>query len=172
MSSSSRSNSLSRKQVIAVAVIAVLNVLVLGGLVVLLTTEELPPSLALTPGPDNNAQCEASAALGLRQQGVAASVSITDSALFVNVIGPDAAAAWDVFSVTARLSQFNCGPYNLVRVDVPDPAGQADTRLVLELTGPEVEHWATGQLTDGQLSERMRRLQYQTRAPADSPAAP
>jgi len=162
MSPSSRSHSLSRKQIITVAVIAVLNLIVLGGLVVLLTTEDPVPLLALTPAPDNNVQCEATAALTLRQQGVAASVSITNSALIANVTGPAAAAAWDVFSMTAKLSRLNCGPYNLVRVDVPDPTGQADTRLVLELTGLEVDYWATGQLTDGQLSERMRRLQYQT----------
>lgn len=162
MSPSSRSHSLSRQQIIIVAVIAVLNLVVLGGLVVLLTTEEPVPSLALTPAPDNNTQCEATAALTLRQQGVAASVSITNSALIANVTGPGAVAAWDVFSMTAKLSRLNCGPYNLVRVDVPDPTGQADTRLVLELTGLEVNYWATGQLTDGQLSERMRRLQYQT----------
>jgi hypothetical protein len=153
---------LSRKQIITVAAIAVLNLIVLGGLVLLLTTEDPVPALVLTPAPDNNAQCEATAALTLRQQGVAASVSITNSALIANVTGPAAAAAWDVFSMTAKLSRLNCGPYNLVRVDVPDPTGQADTRLVLELTGLEVDYWATGQLTDGQLSERMRRLQYQT----------
>ena len=152
--------------------IAVLNLVVLGGLVLLLTANDLPPSLALTPGPDNSAACEANAALGLRQQSVAASVSITDSVLFVNVIGPDAAAAWDVFSVTAKLHRLNCGPYNLVRVDVPDPTGQPASRLVLELTGLEVQYWADGQLTDGQLSERMRRLQYQTRPSAGTPAAP
>jgi hypothetical protein len=157
---------LSRKQIIAVAGIALLNLLVLGGLVWLLTTTEPTPSLALTPGPDNNASCEATAALTLRQQNVAASVSITDSMLFVDVIGPDAAAAWDAFSMTAKLSRLDCGPYNLVRVDVPDPTGEPATRLVLELTGLEVQYWADGQLTDGQLSERMRRLQYQTRPPA------
>jgi hypothetical protein len=70
--------------------------------------------------------------------------------------------------MTAKLSRLNCGPYNLVRVDVPDPTGQPALRLVLELTGLEVQYWADGQLTDGQLSERMRRLQYQTR-PAVTP---
>jgi hypothetical protein len=163
MSFSTRSK-LSRTQLIAIAAIAVLNLLVFGGLILLVTGEDPPPP-ALTVGPDNSAECEANAALALRQQGVAASVSITGSALFVNVIGPDAAAAWDVFSMTARLNRLNCGPYNLVRVDVPDPAGQAGTRLVLELTGLEVQYWAGGQLTDGQLAERMRRLQYQTRPP-------
>ena len=165
MSFSTRSNSLSRKQILAVVIVGVLNLAILGGLVLLLTTNEAPPLLALTPGPDNNESCEATAALTLRQQNVAASVSITDSMMFVNVIGPDAAAAWNVFSMTAKLSRLNCGPYNLVRVDVPDPTGQPATRLVLELTGLEVQYWAEGQLTDGQLSERMRRLQYQTRLP-------
>ncbi len=166
MSFSLRPKSLSRKQFIVIVVVAVLNVAVLGGLLVLLTTDDQPPSLALTPGPGNEAQCEATAALTLRQQGVAASVSITDSMLLVNVIGPDAAAAWDVFSMTTKLNRLNCGPYNLVRVDVPDPTGQPSMRLVLELTGLEVQYWADGQLTDGQLSERMRRQEYQTRPPA------
>ncbi|HZY40686.1 MAG TPA: hypothetical protein VFF59_01665, partial [Anaerolineae bacterium] len=101
-------------------------------------------------------------ALGLRQRGVAASVAITRQALLITVIGPDAAAAWEVFSATVQLATINCGPYNLIRVDVPDPDQRPNYRLVLELTGPELQAWADGRLTDGQLAERTRRQLYQT----------
>ena len=63
---------------------------------------------------------------------------------------------------TTRLAALGCGPYNLVRVDVPDPEGRPDARLILELTGPELQLWVDGQLDDGQLAERMRRKLYQT----------
>jgi hypothetical protein len=35
-------------------------------------------------------------------------------------------------------------------------------RLFYELTGPELQFWADGQLNDAQLAERMRRQMYQT----------
>jgi hypothetical protein len=34
--------------------------------------------------------------------------------------------------------------------------------LFYELTGPELQLWANGQLNDAQLAERMRRQMYQT----------
>jgi hypothetical protein len=81
--------------------------------------------------------------------------------MLVTVDGP-AAHAWDVFSATTRLAQTGCGPYNLIRVDVPDPEARPNVRLVLELTGPELQFWANGTLDDGQLAERMRRQVYVT----------
>jgi hypothetical protein len=153
-------STLSRRQRLALLLVSLLNVLLIGGLLLVLTDTPLP--LTATTAPDNSAQCEASAALGLRQRGVAASVAITQQALLVTVIGPDAAAAWDVFSATVQLATIHCGPYNLIRVDVPDPDQRPTYRLVLELTGPELQAWADGRLTDGQLAERTRRQLYQT----------
>ncbi|CAG0936073.1 hypothetical protein TFLX_04937 [Thermoflexales bacterium] len=125
---------------------------------VLLITDVPPPRLTW---PDLGAPCEVNAALAFRQQGVAASVSITREAMLVTVSGTSD-QAWDVFSATTRLVPMGCGPYNLIRVDVPDPDGRSDVRLLYELTGPELQMWAEGQINDAQLAERMRRQMYQT----------
>ena len=153
-------STLSRRQRLALLFVGWLNLLVLGGLLLLVLTDA--PLAPVATAPDNNASCEANAALGLRQRGVAASVAITRQALLITVSGPDAAAAWEVFSMTVQLATLHCGPYNLIRVDVPDPEQRPQYRLVLELTGPELQAWADGRLTDGQLAERTRRQLYQT----------
>lgn len=160
MQSRSGLRALSRRQLGLLAGAVALNFVLLLGLVALLASPA-PEPLPIASDAAKDAACEAAAALGLRQSGVAASVVITNEALFVSVIEPDAAAAWDVFSVTARLHQAGCGPYNLIRVDVPDPEGRADLRLVLELTGLEVQYWADGRLSDVQLAEGMRRQLFQ-----------
>ncbi len=150
--------SLNRQQrLILLASSAIIAVILISAILLVLTDQ---PSPAL-PWPDVGAPCEANAALAFRQQGVAASVSITREALLVTVDGPSS-QAWDVFSATTRLATTGCGPYNLVRVDVPDPDGRPDVRLFYELTGKELQLWAAGQLDDGQLAERMRRQMYQS----------
>ncbi len=149
--------SLTRQQRLAVIASAAIIAVIFLSAVLLLLTDQPPLEL---PWPDIGAPCEANTALALRQQGVAASVSITREAMFVTVDGPSS-QAWDVFSATTRLAAMGCGPYNLVRVDVPDPEGRPDARLILELTGPELQMWVNGQLDDGQLAERMRRQLYQ-----------
>jgi hypothetical protein len=158
---------LTRQQKIFLVALAVFNLLVFT-LAVLVLADMPPPAPVEPNGPDNSAQCEEDAAFSLRQHGVAASITITDSTMLVNVIAPDAAAAWDVFSATIKLANAGCGPYNLIRVDVPDPDRRPNTRLILELTGPEIQVWADGKLSDGQLSERTRRTLYQT-APIPTP---
>jgi hypothetical protein len=150
--------SLTRQQrVILVASTAIIAIIFLSAILLLLTDQ---PPQAL-PWPDLGAPCEANAALVFRQQGVASSVSITRAALLVTVSG-SSDQAWDVFSATTRLAAMGCGPYNLVRVDVPDPDGRPDVRLFYELTGPELQMWVEGKLNDAQLAERMRRQMYQT----------
>lgn len=150
--------SLTRHQrVILVASTAIIASIFLSAILLLLTDQ---PPQAL-PWPDLGAPCEANAALVFRQQGVASSVSITRTALLVTVSG-SSDQAWDVFSATTRLTAMGCGPYNLVRVDVPDPDGRPDVRLYYELTGPELQLWVEGKINDAQLAERMRRQMYQT----------
>jgi hypothetical protein len=150
--------SLTRQQrVILVASTAIIAIIFLSAILLLLTDQ---PPQAL-PWPDLGAPCEANAALVFRQQGVASSVSITRAALLVTV-SESSDQAWDVFSATTRLAAMGCGPYNLVRVDVPDPDGRPDVRLFYELTGPELQMWVEGKLNDAQLAERMRRQMYQT----------
>ena len=150
--------SLTRQQRIALIAVVAVTAIILTAAVVLLFTDVPPQRLEW---PDLGAPCEANAALTFRQRGVAASVAITREAMLVTVDGPSA-QAWDVFSATTRLATMGCGPYNLVRVDVPDPEGRPGARLILELTGPELQLWAGSQLDDGQLAERMRRQLYQT----------
>lgn len=150
--------SLTRQQrLILFASATILTFIFITALVLLLTDESPRP----LPWPDLGAPCEANAALVLRQQGVASSVAITREALLVTVDGPSS-EAWDVFSATTRLVTMGCGPYNLIRVDVPDPEGRPGVRLFYELTGPELQMWAEGKINDGQLAERMRRQMYQT----------
>ncbi len=142
---------------IVIAGAAVIGAIFLAA-ILLLIFDQPPEAL---PWPDTGGPCEANAALAFRQQGVAASVSITREAMFVTVDGPSS-QAWDVFSATTRLAAINCGPYNLIRVDVPDPDGRPDVRWYYELTGPELQLWAEGKIDDAQLAERMRRQMYQT----------
>jgi hypothetical protein len=150
--------SLTRQQSLSVMAGAAIIAVIFLAAIALLLTDEPPQRLEW---PDVGAPCEANAALAFRQQGVAASVSITRAALLVTVFGPSD-QAWDVFSATTRLVNMGCGPYNLIRVDVPDPEGRPDVRLFYELTGPELQLWLEGKLNDAQLAERMRRQMYQT----------
>jgi hypothetical protein len=149
---------LTREQRLALIAVVAINAFILIAAVVLLVTDVPAQPLEW---PDLGARCEANAALAFRQQGVASSVAITREALLVTVNG-SSDQAWDVFSATTRLTSMGCGPYNLIRVDVPDPEGRPAVRLLYELTGQEIQLWAAGQLNDGQLAERMRRQLYQT----------
>lgn len=149
--------SLTRQQRLTLVASAAIIAFIFIVALILLLADKPPQPLAW---PDIGAPCEANAALVFRQQGVAASVSITRAALLVTVNG-SSDQAWDVFSATTRLVTMGCGPYNLIRVDVPDPEGRPAVRLSYELTGPELQLWAEGQLNDAQLAERMRRHMYQ-----------
>jgi hypothetical protein len=155
-------SSLTRRQRLTLGAIAAFNFIVLGALAVLLLSNT-PLPVDQPSGPDNSADCEQSAALTLRQDGVAGTVSIVGRQLIqVNITGPDAGAAWNALSMTVKMVDAGCGPYNLIRVDVPDPDGRPNTRLLVELSWPEVEAWSKGKFDDGQLSERMRRRLYET----------
>jgi hypothetical protein len=156
--------SLTRQQRIALIAISAMNAVIFIIALSLLFGEPAPEPVIW---PDAGAPCEAYAAASFRQQNVAASVTITREAMLVTVNGPST-QAWDVFSTTARLAALGCGPYNLVRVDVPDPDGRPNVRLLYELTGPELQLWLDGKSSDVELAERMRRQIYQT-APLVTP---
>jgi hypothetical protein len=157
-------SSLTRQQRLVLGAVLVFNVIVLGVLIWLVfstSVEPLPRVRSI--GPSNTIECETNAALTLRQQGISGSITISGSeSIQVFVNGTDAGAAWNVFSTTLTLLRFDCGPYAVVRVDVPDPNQQPNTRLILETNWPDVKAWATGSLDDGQLADRMRRRLYQT----------
>lgn len=163
MSSRFSLGSLTRQQRLVLGAALLINVAILGILIWLVFSSTTPP-VALTPIEPNNAiECENNAALSLRQQGVSGSVTISGSeSIQVYINGTNAGAAWNVFSTTATLLNYGCGPYQIVRVDVPDPDQRANTRLRLEANWPDVQAWAGGSIDDGQLSDRMRRRLYQT----------
>lgn len=149
---------MTRQQRIALIAVVAVNAVVFIAAFILLSGETPPEPLIW---PDTGAPCEAYAASSFRQYNVAASVTITREAMLVTIDGPST-QAWDVFSVTARLATLGCGPYNLVRVDVPDPDGRPNVRLIYELTGPELQLWLDGKSSDVELAQRMRRQVYQT----------
>ena len=162
--------SLTRRQRLTLLAIAVFNFAMLGALAVLVLTDTTAP-IDQPSGPDNSVLCEANAALTLRQQRVPGTVSIVSNRLLeVDVAGPNAGAAWDVFSATVRLARAGCGPYDLIRVDVPDPDSRPNVRMLIEISWPEVEAWSKGKFDDGQLSERMHRQLYVS-APLPTPTA-
>ena len=142
----------------------VFNVIVLGVLIwLVVSTAAEPLPLVTSLGPSNTIECENNAALNLRQQGVSGSVTISGShSLQVFINDTNASAAWTVFSTTLTLLKFNCGPYSIVRVDVPDPNLRPNTRLILDVNSTDIQAWSNNTLDDGQLSDRMRRRLYQT----------
>ena len=163
-------SSLTRQQKITLLIFALLNVFILGALFVLVLADTAPV-VEPPAAPDNSFDCAEKAAVDLGQHSVAAAVSVIDNqTLAVHVTGPDVGAAWEVFSMTVRLAQANCGPYPLIHVDVPDPEGHPDTRLMMELTWPQIEGWAAGKFDDGQLSQMMSRSTFQV-LPIPTPAA-
>ena len=154
---------LTRQQRLMLGAALLVNVIILGALIWLIFSNPTPPPPAPPIGPSNSIECENNAALALRQQGVSGSITISGSeSIQIYVNGADAGAAWNVFSTTLSLPRFNCGPYAVVRVDVPDPNQRPNTRLVLDVNWPDIQAWVNGALDDGQLSDRMRRRLYQT----------
>jgi hypothetical protein len=164
MQSRFRLGALTRQQRLVLGAALLLNVIILGVLIwLVLSTPSEPLPRPAPIGPNNSIECENNAAFNLRQQGVSGSIMISGSeSIQVYVNGTDAGAAWNVFSTTVTLLRFNCGPYATVRVDVPDPNLRPNTRLMLDVSWPDVQAWANGTIDDGQLSDRMRRRLYQT----------
>jgi hypothetical protein len=155
-------SSLTRQQRLVLGAAFLFNVAILTTLIWLVSST---PPIAPPPPiePNNTIECENNAALSLRQQGVSGSVTISGSeSIQVYINGTHAGAAWNVFSTTTTLMTEACGPYQVVRVDVPDPDQRPKTRLRLEVNWPDVRAWADGSIDDGQLSDRMRRRLYQT----------
>lgn len=156
--------SLTRQQRLILGLALLTNVIVLGVLVWLVTSPSFQPEpLPQVTEPANTVECENNAALNLRQQGISGSITINRTeSIQVYVDSSDASTAWNVFSTTMTLLRYNCGPYAVVRVDVPDPDQRPNLRLVLEVNWADVQAWANGSMDDGQLSNRMRRRVYQT----------
>jgi hypothetical protein len=132
-------------------------------------------ALALAPGADagspstpthapDTAQataCRAIAAQALVERDVAATVALGDDGGINFALGSDdPAAAWDAFAVAAELPASACGPYDPIRVDVPDPAGIPGQRLIVEARWIDVLAWWQGRIDDTALNERTGRSTY------------
>lgn len=155
--------SLTRQQRRVLGIAFLVNVVILGALIWLVFSTPAAPIAPAPIAPNNTVECEDDAALSLRQQSVSGSIYISGTeSIQVFVDGTDAGAAWTVFSTTLALLNAGCGPYQTIRVDVPDPDQRPNTRLILEVSWPDAQAWATKQIDDGQLSDRMRRRLYQT----------
>ncbi len=138
-------------------------------------TLALSPTPAATPtsipsAPDVSVACQAEAASALTRREVAGTVAIrADGSVDFTISGDDPSDAWDAFAVSVELAANRCGPYDPIRVDVPDPSSIPGLRLVVEARWADVQAWAQGRLDDETLSGRATRSTYQR---ADSAPRP
>ncbi len=155
--------SLTRQQRLILGGALLFNVVVLGVLAwLILSTPNTVEPLPQVNEPNNTVECENNVALSLRQTGISASVTISHlESVQVYVDGADASAAWSVLNVMPTLKNFACGPYSIIRIDVPDPEQRPHLRLVLEATWADMLAWTNGSINDGQMSDRMKRRSYE-----------
>jgi hypothetical protein len=69
-------------------------------------------------------------------------------------------AAWEALAAAVGLSEMGCGPYRVVRVDVPDPSGQPGARLLVEVNWIDLRAWGKGELDDGELAAHSTATSY------------
>ncbi len=69
-------------------------------------------------------------------------------------------AAWDAMAAALSLPDGGCGPYRLLRVDVPAPGEQPGSRLLVEVGWIDLRAWGKGELDDGELAARLRATSY------------
>ena len=161
---------LSTRQRNALIGMGVANAIVLLALAVLLIAPAPQPIELATPTPDTNIACRAAAARALAERRVAGTITIhADQSIDFVLGGEDPASAWDAFAVSTELLSRGCGPYDPIRVDVPDPSLIPHQRLVVEARWDDVQAWSAGRISDNALSDRARRSTYTQPA---SPAQP
>ena len=153
---------LSHRQRRVLILLASANLILLGAIAAL----ALAPARTSAPSPTSTRPyaidaCKAEAARALLQQNIAGIVAIgEDGSIEFTLSGDDPADAWTVFAVSAELPKRGCGPYDPIRVDLPDPSRIANRRLVVEAVWFDVQAWSRGQIGDETLSERMARATY------------
>jgi len=157
---------LTRRQLIVLAILLVGDValLFIGFLIV----HQAAPASAVTSLPPTTCQ-EIGAQLLLQHNLAGASRLDADGALRFELSGQDAAglilprasdAAWEALAAAATLPDMGCGPYQLVRVDVPEPERQPGSRLLVEVNWLDLRAWSRGELDDGELAARARVTLY------------
>jgi hypothetical protein len=145
--------------------LANLTLLIVAGTFVLTPEPETSP----IPTPTLSSQaieCRTIAARLLADHEVAGTIAVySDGSIEFVIGGDDPTAAWDSLAVSVEMTQRGCGPYDPIRVDVPDPSRVADRRLVVEARWIDVLAWSQGQIDDAKLSDRSKRTSY-TRHPS------
>jgi hypothetical protein len=142
--------------------LALANVILLASI----GTLALSPAPAATPtalpaAPDTSVACQAEAASALAHREVAGTIALrADGSVDFALSGDDPSDAWAAFAVSAELAANGCGPYDPVRVDVPDPSRIPGLRLVVEARWADVQAWSQGRLDDETLSDRAARSTY------------
>jgi hypothetical protein len=157
---------LTRRQAILLAVLFAGNVAVL--LVGFMIVRGTVPAGAAMSVPIKN--CQATGAQLLLQHNLAGTSRLdADGALRFELSGRDASglplqrttdAAWDALAASLSLPEAGCGPYPLVRVDVPDPSGQPGSHLLVEVSWIDLRAWGKGELDDGELAARVKATSY------------
>lgn len=126
-----------------------------------LVTNETPIATRNRSASQRDTQCREDAARALAEHSVAGSVALPpDGSIDFVLGGDDPADAWDALMISSELAVQRCGPYDPVRVDVSDPSGLAQQRLIVEARWADVNAWAAGQIDDATLSDRMQRTNY------------
>lgn len=164
--------SLSGRQRNLLAVLAVANIVLLTAAGALLLAPdagaEATPAPPLTP--DAGDTCQGLAASEMATHGIAGAVTLgLDGSIDFRLSGDDSQVAWEAFAVAARLPQRRCGPYEPIRIDVPDPSLAPNSRLVVEARWADVRAWSQGQIDDQTLSERTTRSTYTASPPPTIP---
>lgn len=140
----------------------------LGALALSPTAATAPTDTRVAPVAGIACQTEATSALADRQ--VAGTIVIRiDGSIDFAISGDDSTAAWDAFAVSAELVERGCGPYDPIRIDLPDPSFIPGLRLVVEARWIDVQAWWQGHIDDETLSDRATRTTYQQ---ADTPPLP
>ena len=161
------SSGLTRRQVLLLTVLFVADVTLLAAG---LTIVREPAPVSAVPSGPSQASCQSIGAQLLAGRGLAGTARLdADGALRFELSGTDVSGnsvpragevAWDALAVAQALPAAGCGPYPFVRVDVPDPAGQAGSRLLVELNWIDLRAWAKRELDDGELATRVKIVSY------------
>jgi hypothetical protein len=158
--------SFTRRQIILLAVLFAGDVaLLLAGFMVVRGTTPVGAATSVSP-----VSCQATGAQLLLWHNLAGTSRLdADGALRFELSGRDASglplprasdAAWDALTAALALPDAGCGPYRLVRVDVPDPNGQPGSRLLVEVSWIDLRAWGKGELDDGELAARVKATSY------------